>query len=114
MVLEASSVTLIPATKQSYSANPFISVGHWSDGYAMFTHHSVRNIEPNCLAYHEDTRTARSFHPGGLNACMADGSVHFVSETCDMAVWMATFTRAAASYPVWQGDSKAGGGPALF
>ena len=114
MVLEASSVTLIPASKQSYSANPFISVGHWSDGYAMFTHHSVRNIEPNCLAYHEDTRTARSFHPGGLNACMADGSVHFVSETCDMAVWMATFTRAAASYPVWQGDSKAGGGPALF
>ena len=99
---------------QGFSANPFISVGHWSDGYGMFTHSGVRNIEPNCLAYHEDTRTPRSFHPGGLNACLADGSVQFVSETVESNVYYATFTRASANYPAGQGGAKAGGGPALF
>ncbi len=114
MVLELSSVTLSGANVQGFSANPFISVGHWSDGYGMFTHSGVRNIEPNCLAYHEDTRTPRSFHPGGLNACLADGSVQFVSETVESNVYYATFTRASANYPAGQGGAKAGGGPALF
>ena len=114
MVLELSSVTLTAASKQGFAANPFISVGHWSDGYGMFTHSGVRNIEPNCLAYHEDTRTPRSFHPGGLNACLADGSVQFVSETVESNVYYATFTRASANYPAGQGGAKAGGGPALF
>ena len=114
MVLELSSVSLSGANVQGFSANPFISVGHWSDGYGMFTHSGVRNIEPNCLAYHEDTRTPRSFHPGGLNACLADGSVQFVSETVESNVYYATFTRASANYPAGQGGAKAGGGPALF
>ena len=114
MLLELSSVTLPGATKESFAANPFMSVGHWSDGYGMYTHWGVRNIEPNCLAYHEDTRTPRSMHPGGLNAAMADCSVHFVSETCDWNSYAATFTRASATYPAGQGDSKSGGGEALF
>ena len=114
MVLELSSVSLSGANVQGFSANPFISVGHWSDGYGMFTHSGVRNIAPNCLAYHEDTRTPRSFHPGGLNACLADGSVQFVSETVESNVYYATFTRASANYPAGQGGAKAGGGPALF
>jgi hypothetical protein len=45
---------------------------------------------------------------------MADGSVHFVSETCDWNPYAATFTRASATYPAGQGDSKSGGGEALF
>lgn len=114
LLLELSSVSLPGASKESWSANPFISVGHWSDGYGIFTHHGVRNIEPNCLVYHEDTRAPRSMHAGGLNAAMADGSVHFVSETCDWNVYAATFTRSSATYPAGQGDLKAGGGEALF
>lgn len=114
MVLELSSTTLPMATQESNGANPFIAVGHWSDGYGIFTHCNVMNIPPNCLTYHEDSRTPRSFHPGGLNACMADGSVHFVSETCDTNVYYATFTRANAGAPAGQGGSKAGGGQALF
>ena len=114
MVMELSSVTLPNANKSSYSANPFISVGHWSDGYGLFTHANVMNIPPNCMTYHEDTRAPRSFHPGGLNAAMADGSVHFVSDTCDTNVYYATFTRANAQAAAGQGDAKAGGGPALF
>ena len=114
MLMELSSTTLPMATQQGNSANPFIAVGHWSDGYGIFTHHSVMNIPPNCLTYHEDSRTPRSFHPGGLNACMGDGSVHFVSETCNTNVYYATFTRANASKAAGLGNWDAGGGEALF
>lgn len=34
-----------------------------------------------------DTAASRSRHPGGVHALTADGSVHFVSEQIDPAVW---------------------------
>jgi len=37
---------------------------------------------------------ARSFHPGGVNAVFGDGSVRFVSNGIDLAVWRALATRA--------------------
>ncbi len=113
MVMELSSVTLPNAAKESFGSNPFISVGHWSDGYGIFTHSGVMNIPLNCLTYHEDTRTPRSHHVGGMNAAAADGSVHFVSETSNTDVYYATFTRANAERTPG-GGKNAGGGPSLF
>ncbi|HWB13391.1 MAG TPA: DUF1559 domain-containing protein [Pirellulales bacterium] len=37
---------------------------------------------------------ARSFHPGGVNALFLDASVHFLSESVDLAVWRAMGSRA--------------------
>jgi hypothetical protein len=37
---------------------------------------------------------ARSKHPGGVNACLADASVRFVPATIDVFVWRAAGTRA--------------------
>jgi prepilin-type processing-associated H-X9-DG protein len=37
---------------------------------------------------------ARSFHPGGVNAAMADGSVHFINDQITLATWRALGTRA--------------------
>ncbi len=37
--------------------------------------------------------TARSYHPGGVNASLADGSVRFVAETIDAAMWRSAATR---------------------
>ena len=36
--------------------------------------------------------TPRSFHPGGVNVSLCDGSVRFVTETIDLAVWRAAST----------------------
>jgi prepilin-type N-terminal cleavage/methylation domain-containing protein/prepilin-type processing-associated H-X9-DG protein len=37
---------------------------------------------------------ARSAHSGGVNVCFADGSVHFISNAINFAVWQALGTRA--------------------
>lgn len=36
--------------------------------------------------------TARSMHSGGVNVCMADGSVHFIGNSIDLAIWRALGT----------------------
>jgi prepilin-type processing-associated H-X9-DG protein len=42
---------------------------------------------------------ARSAHPGGVNAGMADGSVRFVSEGITPKTWLDTGSRAAGEVP---------------
>jgi prepilin-type N-terminal cleavage/methylation domain-containing protein/prepilin-type processing-associated H-X9-DG protein len=37
---------------------------------------------------------ARSKHTGGVNACFADGSIQFISNTIDFTIWRALGTRA--------------------
>ena len=37
---------------------------------------------------------ARSRHPGGVNAAMADGSVNFYTDDIDLDVWKAVATRS--------------------
>ena len=39
--------------------------------------------------------TARSFHPGGVNTLMMDGSVRFAKTTINRAIWRALGTRGA-------------------
>ncbi len=41
----------------------------------------------------EDLSTARSWHPGGVNAALCDGSVRFFQETIARAVWRAFGSR---------------------
>ncbi|MGI6419035.1 MAG: H-X9-DG-CTERM domain-containing protein [Thermoguttaceae bacterium] len=36
--------------------------------------------------------TARSYHPGGVQVGLGDGSVRFVSETIDLFTWQALST----------------------
>jgi prepilin-type processing-associated H-X9-DG protein len=44
---------------------------------------------------HEGVFTARSRHPGGVNTLLMDGSVRFVRDGVNLAVWRALATRAA-------------------
>ncbi|MDR1385232.1 MAG: DUF1559 domain-containing protein [Planctomycetaceae bacterium] len=45
---------------------------------------------PNGVSQHyEQAMTARSFHTGGVNVALGDGSVQFVSDTIQRAIWLA-------------------------
>ena len=50
------------------------------------------------------TMNARSYHLGGVNVVMGDGSTHFVADSIEPAVWKAAGTRrAAAGEPIFAG-----------
>ena len=42
---------------------------------------------------HQESNGFRSLHPGGLNFCMADGSVHFINEQIDIWTYRKLSTR---------------------
>ena len=45
--------------------------------------------------YHSSAAvTARSYHSGGVNVVLLDGSVHYISDDLDLAVWQAATTRS--------------------
>lgn len=77
---------------QTGDANPFIFVNHNTQGYATWTVCNSRMCMLNVIDNAWTTRIARSFHTGGINAAMADGSVTFVSDTINRHVWYGTFT----------------------
>lgn len=70
------------------------------DGIAGVTNYSCTPIGSGmtgyCIAVYHQTvysfYSARSRHPGGVNASLMDGSVRFISETIDQAVWRAAST----------------------
>ena len=41
-----------------------------------------------------DLSNADSWHPGGVNVTMADGSVRFIKNSINMQTWMALGTKA--------------------
>lgn len=50
--------------------------------YGVF-HTILPPNSPSCGSEREALISATSYHPGGVNACLADGSVRFISETID-------------------------------
>ena len=56
--------------------------------------------------------SARSLHPGGVNICMCDGSVHYISDNINCSTtWHFTITKEVASeFGVWEELMAAGDG----
>jgi prepilin-type N-terminal cleavage/methylation domain-containing protein/prepilin-type processing-associated H-X9-DG protein len=71
------------------------SAWFWCDRlYTWYTHGQTPNGRvPDCLMGVEGMVTARSWHPGGVNVLMGDGSVRFARESVSQAVWRALGTR---------------------
>jgi prepilin-type N-terminal cleavage/methylation domain-containing protein/prepilin-type processing-associated H-X9-DG protein len=83
----------------------FIHSGRWwfwtGRERTLYTHTQPPNgTVPDCISGAFRTApgmvTARSLHPGGVNLLMADGSLRFVSENIDTAVWRGLGTRNGA------------------
>ena len=52
-----------------------------------------------CTENYTDENTwaaARSEHPGGVNAAMADGSVRFISDSIELSIWQSLSTRGGS------------------
>lgn len=62
-------------------------------GWAMASGRTLRTIDPNGAINRENGLGVFSFHPGGANVSMSDGSVHFLAESMDPSVLETLFTR---------------------
>jgi prepilin-type processing-associated H-X9-DG protein len=54
---------------------------------------------PCISTYQSVNLSARSYHAGGVNVALADGSIRFVAEAVDVSVWQALGTRAGGEVP---------------
>ena len=81
-------------TPYSRGTNSFFFVNHASSGYATAIY------APNSLSSSGRHRFARSHHPNGLGAVMADASVRFVNDNVNMTVYRNTYSRAGGEVSV--------------
>lgn len=78
--------------------NPFVWVNHHSQGMAIAAVGTGRPMPPNPIpalmyAWGQNARTVWSFHPGGIQASLCDGSVRFIPNTIAQVTWQGSFTR---------------------
>ncbi|HQU41454.1 MAG TPA: DUF1559 domain-containing protein [Pirellulales bacterium] len=75
----------------------------WANGEVrcgLYNHYLPPNSPRlDCVSYDPNTqytdtgwRTARSYHPSAANLLLADGSVHTIQDTIDIAIWRALAT----------------------
>jgi prepilin-type processing-associated H-X9-DG protein len=65
----------------------------WRNGMNTLLPPNSPCYRPNNGQWWELVTPASSYHAGGANVCMADGSVRFVSETINADVWLAAGSR---------------------
>jgi prepilin-type N-terminal cleavage/methylation domain-containing protein/prepilin-type processing-associated H-X9-DG protein len=65
-------------------------------GPVMNGRFTPNNPVPDLTGRSSKITAARSRHPGGVNACLCDGSVQFVDETIDRPTWHALWTRSGS------------------
>ena len=87
----ASATSKVDATGLQYWRGSVV----WT---AMYTHTMAPNNQAaDCIrsvGLNKGHLAARSYHTGGVNVVLGDGSVSFVRDSVDFAVWQAIGTRA--------------------
>jgi prepilin-type N-terminal cleavage/methylation domain-containing protein/prepilin-type processing-associated H-X9-DG protein len=86
------AVNILDITKQgnSNAGAPWMSDGHTTTRYY---HGSPPNARSCMFPPQRISTTANSRHPGGVNVCMADGSVRFFKTSIHLATWRASGSR---------------------
>ncbi len=90
--LDCKSVNTTDLTKQgnSNAGGPWLNDGHTpSRSYHAFPPNTRSCMFPP----QRISTTANSLHAGGVNVCLADGSVKFFKSTINLIAWRATGTR---------------------
>jgi prepilin-type N-terminal cleavage/methylation domain-containing protein/prepilin-type processing-associated H-X9-DG protein len=62
--------------------------------YAHTNTPNTRNYDCGADNFFASHTAARSYHPGGVNVCFADGSVRFIKDSINPTTWLALGTRA--------------------
>jgi prepilin-type N-terminal cleavage/methylation domain-containing protein/prepilin-type processing-associated H-X9-DG protein len=86
------AVNVLDLTKQgnSNAGSPWMTDGHTMTRYY---HAGLPNSRSCMFPPQRISTTANSRHAGGVNVCMADGSVRFFKSTINIATWRALGTR---------------------
>jgi prepilin-type N-terminal cleavage/methylation domain-containing protein/prepilin-type processing-associated H-X9-DG protein len=89
---DCQAVNILDLTKQgdSNAGTPWLSDDLTTTKYY---HGSPPNARSCMFPPQRASTTANSRHPGGVNVCMADGSVRFFKSTVNLAAWRAVGTR---------------------
>jgi prepilin-type N-terminal cleavage/methylation domain-containing protein/prepilin-type processing-associated H-X9-DG protein len=90
--LDCQAVNILDLTKQgnSNAGGPWMTDGHTQARY----YHSFQPNTRSCMFPPQRVvTTANSRHPGGVNVCMADGSVRFFKSSVNLVPWQAVGTR---------------------
>ena len=100
-----------------------VNGGNWFDGYIVRTGFNtvLPPNSPSCSAiqgtqavnWNHGVKSASSFHPSGVNASMADGSVRFINDnidTGDLTKKVGRASKAASFYGVWGAMGSKWGG----
>lgn len=89
---QCRAVNVLDLTKQGYSnvGAPWLQAYHSTTRYYHVTPPNGRSCmyPPGRIA-----TTAGSYHPGGVNVALCDGSVRLVAETIDLPTWRALGSR---------------------
>jgi prepilin-type N-terminal cleavage/methylation domain-containing protein/prepilin-type processing-associated H-X9-DG protein len=114
----------VDPTSRQYRADVTLNVYHggvrWNDGSAEFTGFNtvLPPNRPTCYSGGSSNTdglfTAQSHHTGGVNALLADGSVHFIRDTIDAGNPSAPEALTGPSpYGVWGALGSINGGEAV-
>ncbi len=86
------AINILDLTMQgnSNAGGPWMTDGHTTTKYY---HASPPNSRSCMFPPQRISTTANSRHPGGVNVCLADGSVRFFKSSINLGVWRAVGTR---------------------
>jgi prepilin-type processing-associated H-X9-DG protein len=96
--LSSSTVSPYPAAIgiEMIAGNPgyvgLSSYNHWTSPNTPPCQNSIDNIVGYVGPY--GSASANSLHPGGVNMCFADGSVHFIKNSVNLVTWWGLGSRA--------------------